>query len=239
MKTYSQAPDVTNVIERVQQECHEELKGVTVAGLFAFHSESSLPVLKHGGYPAGAIVRITPLKERVMGVADSTIVVDRAGWLTMSQPQRDALIDHELTHLERKVNKKTGRPTYDAFSRPKLVMRRHDHQFGWFDEVAQRHGEASPEMRQARALMEASGQLYFDFRVTVGTKTPSGATNGADSETQEGDGETMQAADDPKEIESSIHRQINQFQARKRRRAREDAAGKSSDRDGSKPWPIN
>jgi hypothetical protein len=54
-------------------------------------------------------------------------------------------------------------PVFDAVGRPKLLMRKHDHQFGWFDEVAQRHGEASPEVRQARVLMESSGQLYFDF----------------------------------------------------------------------------
>jgi hypothetical protein len=54
-------------------------------------------------------------------------------------------------------------PAFDALDRPKLAMRKHDHQFGWFDEVAQRHGEASPEVRQARVLMEKSGQLYFDF----------------------------------------------------------------------------
>jgi len=47
-------------------------------------------------------------------------------------------------------------------------MRKHDHQFGWFDAVAQRHGEASPEVRQARVLMESSGQLYFDFEPRQG-----------------------------------------------------------------------
>jgi hypothetical protein len=162
-KTYSQAPDVTETIDAVRAEHHEDLEGITVSGLFAFDHESSLPVLKHGGYPAGAVVRITPLKDRALGVADATIVVDRAGWLALSQRQRNALLDHELTHLERKVDKETGELMCDVLERPKLLMRKHDHQFGWFDEVAQRHGEASPEVRQARVLMESSGQLYFDF----------------------------------------------------------------------------
>lgn len=167
MKTYSQAPDVSNTIEHCQEEYHEDLEGVTIAGLFAFDTESSLPVLNHQGYPAGAIVRITPLKDRALGMADATIVVDRAGWLALSARQRNALIDHELTHLEVKTEEEEGAkdpvPVYDALGRPKLVMRKHDHQFGWFDEVAKRHGEASPEVRQARVLMEKSGQLYFDF----------------------------------------------------------------------------
>lgn len=167
MKTYSQAPDVTDAIESVRAEHHEDLELVTVTGLFAFDTESSLPVLKHQGYAAGAVVRITPLKDRALGMADATIVVDRAGWLTLSQRQRAALIDHELTHLTVKTEEEEGVKdpviVFDAVGRPKLLMRKHDHQFGWFDEVAQRHGEASPEVRQARVLMESSGQLYFDF----------------------------------------------------------------------------
>lgn len=163
MKTYSQAPDVDNTIDKIRAGYHEDLEGVTVTGLFAFDSESSDAVLKHQGYPAGAVVRITPLKDRALGIADATIVVDRAGWLALSQRQRNALIDHELTHLERKLDKDSGDQLFDVLDRPKLTMRKHDHQFGWFDEVAQRHGEASPEVRQARVLMESSGQLYFDF----------------------------------------------------------------------------
>lgn len=163
MKTYSQAPDVSNTIEHVQDEHHEDLEGVTVSGLFVFDTETTLPVLKHGGYPAGAVVRITPVKDRALGIADATIVIDRAGWLALSVRQRNALIDHELTHLARKIDKDTGEMVFDVLDRPKLLMRKHDHQFGWFDEVAQRHGEASPEVRQSRRLMESSGQLYFDF----------------------------------------------------------------------------
>ena len=167
MKTFSQAPDVGLVIERMQEAHHEDLDEVTISALFAFDNESSLPVLKHQGYPAGATVRITALKDRALGVADAQIIVDRAGWLALSGRQRDALIDHELTHLEVKTEEEEGAKdpvaVYDVLGRPKLLMRKHDHQFGWFDEVAQRHGEASPEVRQARVLMEKSGQLYFDF----------------------------------------------------------------------------
>lgn len=166
MKTYSQAPDASTAIEKIQAAHHDELKDVTVSALFVFDLESTLPVLKHQGYPAGAVVRITPLKDRALGISDAIIVIDRAGWLALSQRQRDALVDHELTHLTRKVDKETGEMVCDALDRPVLKMKKHDHQHGWFDEVAQRHGEASPEVRQARRLMEYSGQLYFDFEVT-------------------------------------------------------------------------
>jgi hypothetical protein len=163
MKTYSPAPDAALCVEKIQTSYHEDLEGVTVAALFVFDDESSESVLKHQGYPAGAVVRITPIKDRALGLADATIVIDRAGWLTLWARQRAALIDHELTHLVRKLDKETGELLTDAQDRPKLGMQRHDHQFGWFDRVAQRHGEASAEVRQARHLVESSGQLYFDF----------------------------------------------------------------------------
>lgn len=169
MKTYSPAPDATACIDRIQTEHHAELDGVTVSALFVFDTEATEPVLKHQGYPAAAVVRITPIRDRAQGLTDAGIVVDRSVWMTLSQPQRDALIDHELTHLTRVLDKDTGSPTCDVLDRPKLAMRRHDHQFGWFDEVAQRHGEASAEVRQAKRLMDSSAQLYFDFSRPVGS----------------------------------------------------------------------
>lgn len=164
MKTYSAASaDLTMCIASAQVEYHPDLDGVRVASLFVFDDESGDPVLTHQGYAAQAVCRLTPTRDRALGVADAVIVVDRANWLTLSQPQKEALIDHELTHLERVVDDETGKPKFDAVNRPKLAIRKHDRQLGWFDEVARRHGEASPEMRQAKQLITSTGQLYFDF----------------------------------------------------------------------------
>jgi hypothetical protein len=186
MKTYSQAPDADVCIEKIRLAHHEDLEGVTVTALFVFDAEeSSKSVLNHGGYPAGAVVRITPIKDRALGIADASIVIDRSEWLRLSQRQRDALIDHELTHLTRVMDDDEGEeiPVFDALDRPKLKMRKHDHQFGWFDEVAHRHRDASPEVRQARALMGTSGQLYFDFEpvapATPDRKSPKRGTRAA------------------------------------------------------------
>lgn len=165
MKTYSNANDaVTVAIQRMREEYHDYLAGVQIGALFIFDSEdSSEPVLKHGGYPAWAYVRITPLRDRAAGMPDAMIVVDRACWMTLGPAAGDALMDHELTHLERVVDKESGEGICDVLGRPKLKIRKHDHQMGWFDEVAQRHGEHSPEVHQAKALIAQTGQLYFDF----------------------------------------------------------------------------
>lgn len=168
MKTYSAASaDVAGHIERMHAQYHPEIEGVTVTALFAFDEESGEPMLKHQGYAAAAVVSITPTKQRALGIADAVIVIDRAHWLTLSAGQRDALIDHELEHLDRVISKETDEepaaPKFDSLGRPKLAMRRHDHQLGWFDDVARRHGDASIEVRQAKQLIEQTSQLYFDF----------------------------------------------------------------------------
>lgn len=168
MKTYSAASDdVATHITRMQGQFHPEIEHVTVAALFVFDEESGEPALKHQGYEAAAVVSITPTKQRALGIADALIVIDRATWLTLTAPQRDALIDHELEHLDRVISKETDEepaaPQFDSLGRPKLTMRRHDHHLGWFDDVARRHGDASCEMRQAKQLVSMTAQLYFDF----------------------------------------------------------------------------
>lgn len=168
MKTYSHASDdVLMAIARMREQYYPhgtELDGVTIAALFVFDDEaSSEQVLTHGGYPAQATIKLTPVRDRALGVADAVIVIDRANWLALVSMERDALIDHELYHLERVIDEETGIPKADAVNRPKLTMRKHDHQYGWFDEIAQRHGEASAEVRQAKTLIAQTGQLYLDF----------------------------------------------------------------------------
>ncbi|MCC6196774.1 MAG: hypothetical protein IT518_20160 [Burkholderiales bacterium] len=165
MKSYSAASDdVIRTIQRVREQHHSpDLDGVTIAALFIFDLEATEPVLTHQGYPAQAVTRITPTRDRALGIADAVVVIDRSNWLTLSARKRDALIDHELMHLERVLDEETELSLTDAVDRPKLRIRRHDRRLGWFDAVAQRHGDASPEVRQAKQMIAETGQLYFDF----------------------------------------------------------------------------
>jgi hypothetical protein len=171
MKSYSHASDdVIQCIVRMRTQHHDHLEEVTIAALFVFDLEATEPVLTHGGYPAQAVCRITPIRDRALGVPDALIIVDRSNWSMLSPPQRDALIDHELYHLDRVLDEETGIPKTDAVDRPKLAIRKHDHQFGWFDAIAQRHGDASPEVRQAKQLLRQTDQLYFDFTLPPADK---------------------------------------------------------------------
>lgn len=167
MKCYSAVTDeVLRALERMRAMYHPELDQaqVTVGALFVFDDEaSSENVLTHNGYPAGAMVRITSLRDRALGMPDAVMIIDRAYWLMLRGPQCDALVDHELQHLELVVDEDTNLPLGDAIGRPRLSIRKHDRQMGWFDEVARRHGEASPEVRQARSLIAETGQLYLQL----------------------------------------------------------------------------
>jgi hypothetical protein len=92
-------------------------------------------------------------------------------WQKLGPAHMNALIDHELEHLTTVLDVDTGKPKFDGQNRPKLQMRQHDHQLGWFDAIARRHGEASPEICQARELLEQTKQLYFDFGQVIAARS--------------------------------------------------------------------
>lgn len=167
---YSKAPD--KVRERalpLLEKNHFELfnHDLKIDFIFATSTvndagDATGPAVSHGGYPALAIARILSTKDRVMGRGDCEIVVDADRWLQMSGEEQDALLDHELEHFQI-AKDKYGEPKLDDHHRPKLKLRKHDHQFGWFDNIARRHGLASPEVRQFQELCycDAGGQYYL------------------------------------------------------------------------------
>lgn len=121
------------------------------------------PAISHGGYPALGVARILGSKDRVMGRGDCEIVIDGDRWPNLSDAQQDALLDHELEHFQLKFDKYGG-TVMDDSHRPKMKVKKHDHQFGWFDSIALRHGADSIEVNQFRELCEdESGQYFLPF----------------------------------------------------------------------------
>lgn len=162
-KKYSEvSSDVLERLEAVRAKHHAHLEAVSIAALFVFTDEDEA-VLQHSGYPASAVTKVVGLKERAAGMADALIVIDRHTWSELGARQKDALLDHELTHLMPEIDSETGATKQDSLGRMKLKIRKHDHQIGWFTEVAERHGENSPELQQVAALINGGGQMYFDF----------------------------------------------------------------------------
>lgn len=134
---------------------------VTVGVLLAF-SDGETPAVKLHGYACAATIKITPYVQRVQGIEDAVITLDGALWAGMTDERKAALIDHELMHLEVQFDDE-GLAKSDDLGRPKLKMRLHDVQAGWFVEIARRHGEASFEVEQARQIADDHGQLLFGW----------------------------------------------------------------------------
>ncbi len=93
--------------------------------------------------------RASERADRAEGKADATVTVDGNRYDEWPLARLDAILDHELTHLE--LSLKDGAVQCDDLGRPKLRMRKHDQQYGWFNEVAERHGEDAVEVLQLKA----------------------------------------------------------------------------------------
>jgi len=165
-KIYAKCPAaITDKVSEIISKYHPTLAGVgiKIACLTVANTEEDEPALLLHGYPCAAVVKILGAKDRARGVGDAEIVFDEVVYNDLSAEEQNALIDHELTHLEVKRRPKTGKPVFDAYKRPALQMKLHDRQFGWFDEVAKRHGAKSMECKQATGLVLSGKQVYFNF----------------------------------------------------------------------------
>lgn len=165
-KFYDLAPDeVRTRVDALLAKHYPQFKTIglridLLIAKFDDDNDGESAVMLHG-YPCKAVVRITSAKERAAGRGDAEITIDEKIYEEMTEEERDALLDHELYHLQLKT--KDGMPLSDAHNRPVLKMRLHDHQFGWFDEIARRHGGHSSEVQQANAFRAKSGQQCFGW----------------------------------------------------------------------------
>lgn len=136
------------------------MTGATVQVLF--HHGLAGEALVQKGVACFAYIEATPIKYRSLGLKDATMVVDWASWDKFDEARRIALVDHELYHLAVKKNRK-GDNMVDYLGRPKLAMRQHDIEVGWFAEIAKEHKEASIEVMQAGNIVENFRQTIFRF----------------------------------------------------------------------------
>lgn len=178
MKIYDQAPEeVRTRVAALLEKFHTDLLAARVVVdllMVSLDGDEGDAVMLHG-HACFAVIRITSTKERAAGRGDAEMLIDGAKYEAMSGAQRDALLDHELYHLN-VAKDRFGVFKIDSGDRPQLKMRQHDHEFGWFDAIAKRHGAASFEVQQAEAFRRGSGQLSFGWdvggRTTAAKSTP-------------------------------------------------------------------
>lgn len=106
------------------------------------------------GIRALGLCRVVNAKDRAKGNGDVEILIDGYWWERNDYDERLALLDHELYHI-------VLRSERDDMGRPKIKLRKHDVEFGWFNEIARRHGINSQERIQAKSIMDNQGQYYF------------------------------------------------------------------------------
>ena len=168
MPTYKKCPkEVTDLALTIlcEFETHKPLLDAKVRVDFMF----AMPDLGEDGQPlndaipfrgqkALGLTRILGLKERAKGNGDAEVLLDGWWWNDASEAEQRALLDHELHHIAVKIDKRGLKR--DDLGRPVLQLRKHSVQFGWFKEVAERHGVHSQERLQARQIMGLY-QMYF------------------------------------------------------------------------------
>lgn len=174
MPIYHNADEVvTERITRLIEDHHPHLleAGVDVRALMAFPKPKEFAAVKLHGYKAAAIVKKVALKERVQGLGDALIIIDAVLWDRLTEKQRNALIDHELMHLQVKTDS-SGKVLRDEAGRPKLEMQLHDWQLGGFAEISARYGDDALEIEAVRIASDKYGQLFWNFeRNPIGSVT--------------------------------------------------------------------
>lgn len=162
-------PSVAKMAKSIleQFESHKPLvnAGVTVDFVFAFAEkdektgEPKGDALKHHGVKALGICRKIGLKDRALGRADAEISLDGDWWATAGEDEQRALLDHELHHIQVKIDKRGL--VRDDLQRPVIRLRPHDVETGWFKIIAERHKQASQECKQAVEIMCNGGQFFW------------------------------------------------------------------------------
>lgn len=156
--------EVQQRIQRIIEKQYPELHSaeVDVRALMAHAGEGEDAVKLHG-YPCYAVVKRVGIKERSQGLGDATIIIDAERYEKLSERRRDALIDHELCHLE-VAKDKHGDVKKDEADRPVLKIKLHDWQLGGFAQISQRYGADALEVESVRIASDTWGQLFWNWQ---------------------------------------------------------------------------
>lgn len=165
---YQAAPqEIIDLAERIKREHHVGLieAGVTICWLVARNSDPAGHAITFKGWPAKALCRLNPLRDRVAGLTDCTILIDAQWWGLAPERERAAVIDHELTHIN-VCRYRVGNVRYDDANRPKLELRKHDFELCGFHAMVERHGVNSAEAKGFMGVQEVWVQRHFQFAGT-------------------------------------------------------------------------
>lgn len=141
---YQEAPQVEKIArETVIPQWHQHLTALPIFYVFA----EKLP-RRHGKAVLAKIKKLTPF-ERFQGgdKHDYVVMVSREFWPDLSEAQREAMVDHELSHIVRDPDAASG-----------YGMRTHD--IEEFTAVVERHGAWKSDVRN---FLTATRNAQFDM----------------------------------------------------------------------------
>lgn len=152
--------EIHDAADQVMQEHHKALRlsdgSFPRLCLMFVHDVDDEQPLKLHGYPCAAVISVIPHKQRADKRADAEILIDEKWWNSAGDKERTALLDHEITHLEICIDD-AGFVKCDDQGRPKFKLRLHDWQLGGFRCIAERYGDAAPEVQMARQFEKDFG----------------------------------------------------------------------------------
>lgn len=152
--------DVTDLIDELIGLRYPDLRHATIGALMVNAG------LRDRGRYVPAKIKINSASDRLEGLPDATIRLDLEDWIAMGLQIRDchrlrAAVIEPMLYSLRILMCQHGKPKEDAAGRPRLELREPDWVFAGFKEMAERHGQFSQEVIQAKRLHEQAGHLLF------------------------------------------------------------------------------
>lgn len=142
--------------EQLEQakEHHDDLEGAAIGLGWVIGTRAD----KDGRLVLARMIRHSERIREQTGL-DATIAINAEAWATLSDPQRLALLDHELCHLAQALDKE-GDQEVDGHGKLKWRTRRHD--LEEFSEVVRRHGIWKADIAAfAQACLDAKKAPLF------------------------------------------------------------------------------
>ena len=143
--------DWSEEIAALIEKNHFDLNQVGASVAVLLHETDSPEGLKLRGQHCYATARRTNNRERACGAADCIITVCSLRFNALRTRQKKAVLDHELQHFEPATDREGNYRRQQG--RPVIKIRRHDREFGWFDEIAKRWGKDSIERLQCTGML--------------------------------------------------------------------------------------
>ncbi len=171
MKSYEDAgSDNLALLRRVMMKHHTDLDRAKINVLLVFVStDNDSPPLTKSGHPCAAICKVLSDHDRFTSHGmDAVIDVDAAHWQELTDKQRFALLDHELSHVVLATDSEgLTRRREDASVIAKLNP--DDYMMTGFYAVIKRHGSDAVEAMTLKAVVNAIGsQKVFDWTKSKG-----------------------------------------------------------------------